>query len=328
MQAYTQLLFNFVRKNTLNLLVWVLPLLIVQITACSSPTVNQTPQPTASPTTAANPPASAENVPSSTSLKLAFIINTDAQENAEQQRVLTEYLSNSLQQPVTLEGVNDYNQAVELLVEEKVQVVRLGPLTYIEAKQRNPLIEPIVAAINEDTNRPWYQSAIVVNTNSGIQTLDDLRGKRIGFVSQLSTSGYMFAAVHLLEQGFDLENDFATVEYLKSHSKTLAALLEGQVDVAVIQLEAYNQAKAEGKIPDNYQVIWESEPIPESPIVVSQKLPSELITALKDAFISSPVGMVGPDGLPSNGYTLVQDSDYERVRQVKQQLEEKLGTTP
>jgi hypothetical protein len=37
--------------------------------------------------------------------------------------------------------------------------------------------------------------------------------------------------------------------------------------------------------------------------------------------------MLTIDGFPANGYTLVQDSDYDRVRQVKKQLDEKLGKT-
>lgn len=316
MQLDFQQQFNLLK---LVLIALVFPALILTQTACNMSTAsNNKPQLNSSSKT------SAENVP--TSLRIALLVNASQAQRAEQKQNLTEYLNTTLKRPVFIEEAKDYNTAVNLLVEGKVQVARLGPLSYIKAKQRNPQIEAIAAAINKSTGRPWYKSAIVVNSASGIKTLENLKGKRIGFVSKLSTSGFMFPAVHLLDLGFNFDSDFASIQFYKSHDKTFTALLEGQVDAVAIQLDIYNQAKATGKIKDSYRVIWTSEPIPESPIVVSQKLPPELIVDLKDAFISSPVGMFTGDGIPSNGYTLMQDSDYDRVRQVKKQLDERLGS--
>ncbi len=318
MLFYSQIISVSLTQQQILLIALLAPAFILSTTACTTQTASNT-NPEPAPTSQESP-----ETPSSP-LKIAFIINMNEAQIQEQQQAITKYLSQTLKQPVVLEGVPDYKAAVDLLVEEKVQIARLGPLTYVEAKRQNPEIEPIVAAINEATGRPWYKSAIIVNTDSAIKTLDDLKGKRLGFVSPLSTSGYMFAAVHLLDLGFNFDSDFASVEFFKSHDKTLAALLSGQVDAIVIELEIYAQGRKSGKISDTYQVIWESEPIPESPIVVSQKLSPELINQLKEAFIASPIGMVSPDGIPSNGYTIVQDSDYERVKQVKQKLAQKLG---
>ncbi|OCQ95585.1 hypothetical protein BCD67_10195 [Oscillatoriales cyanobacterium USR001] len=295
----------------------VVPTLIIMITGCNTKaSSNNNPQPTSS------TQVSVKNEPST--LKIAVLVNINDAQKQEQQQALIEYLNKTLKRPVSIEGAKDYDTAVNLLVEEKVQVAGLGPLTYIEAKQRNSQIEPIAAPINKSTGRPWYKSAIIINSASGIKTIDDLKGKRLGFVSKLSTSGYMFPVVHLLDLGFNFDSDFASVQFFKSHPNTLAALLDGQVDAVAVELDIYNQAKETGKINDSYQVIWTSEPIPQSPIVVSQKLPPEVITALKDAFISSPIGMLNFGGVPSNGYTIVQDSDYDRVREVKKQLNEKM----
>jgi len=305
-------------KRQTALMALVAPALIGISTGCTNPTSsNNHSQPTTS------SQVKVESVLST--LKIALLSNANDSKRQEQQRTLTEYLSKTLKLPISIEGAKDYDTAVSLLVEEKVQVAGLGPLTYIEAKRRNPQIEPIAAPINKNTGRPWYKSAIIFNAASGIKTINDLKGKRLGFVSKLSTSGYMFPVVHLLDIGFKFDSDFASVQFFKSHDKTLAALLNGQVDAVAVELDLYNQAKEAGKINDSYQVIWESEPIPQSPIVVSQKLSPQLIAELKEAFISSPIGMLNVDGIPSNGYTLVQDSDYDRVRQVKKQLDEKLG---
>jgi len=318
MQAYLQQQLNSLIKRQMAIIALVVPTLIVISTGCTTQTSsNNNPQPT--PTSQ----VSVESVPST--LTIAYIsIRNDTQQQ-EQLQTLTKYLTKTLKRPVSIQALKDYNRSVDLLVEEKVQVAILGPLSYIEAKQRNPQIEPIAAPINKGTGRSWYKSAIIVNSGSRIKTIEDLKGKRLGFVSKLSTSGYMFPVVYLLEQGFNLDTDFASVQFFKNQEDTLAALLDGKVDAIATNLEIYNQAKEAGKINDSSQVIWKSEPIPESPIVVSQKLPPQLIAELKEAFLSVPIGMLSLTGAPSNGYTLVQDSDYDRVKQVKKQLDEKLG---
>ena len=318
MQAYLQQQLNSLIKRQIAIIALVVPTLIVISTGCTTKTsINNKAQQTAT------SQVSAESLPST--LMIASIASRN--ETPEQLQHLTEYLTKTLKRPVSIQAIKDYNRTVDLLVEEKVQVAVLGPLSYIEAKQRNPQIEPIVAPINKSTGRPWYKSAIIANSASGSQTLDDLKGKRLGFVSKLSTSGYMFAVVHLLGLGFNFDTDFASVQFFKNQEDTLAALLDGKVDAIAINLDIYNQAKEAGKINYFYQVIWESEPIPESPIVVTQKLSPQLITELKEAFLSAPIGMLSLAGVPSNGYTLVQDSDYYQVKQVKKQLDEKLGNT-
>ncbi len=320
MLAYSQQQINLLMKRQIVIIALIFPSLIVFLTGCVSPidTENNSRQ------TSSNQ-ESIDNVKSV--LKIASIVSTNDAERQEWQETLAEYLQTSLKQPVSIEGTKDYTTAVDLLVEEKVQVAVLGPLTYVQAKERNPQIKPIVAPINQATGRPWYKSVILVNSARGIKTLDDLKDKRLGFVNKQSTSGYMFPVVHLLEIGFDLDRDLASVEFFQSHDHTLAALLEGKVDAVAIESKFYDQGKKSGTVNDSYIVIWESEPIPELPVVVSKNLPPDLIIKLKEAFISAPIGMLSLEGIPSNGYTLVQDSDYNRVREVKNKLDEKLGKT-
>ncbi|MBW3584396.1 MAG: phosphate/phosphite/phosphonate ABC transporter substrate-binding protein [Cyanobacteria bacterium 0813] len=320
MQAYLQQQLNSLIKRQIAIIALAVPTLIVISTGCTTQTsINNKPQPTAT------SQVSAESV--SSTLTIASIPSKNDKQQQEQLQTLTEYLTKTLKRPVSIQAIKDYNRTVDLLVEEKVQVAIVGPLSYIEAKQRNPQIEPIVAPINKSTGRPWYKSAIIANSASGIKSLNDLNGKRLGFVSKLSTSGYMFAVVHLLDLGFKFDTDFASVQFFKSQDNTLAALLEGKVDAIAINLEMYNLAKEAGQVSENYQAIWESEPIPEYPIVVSQKLPPQLIAELKEAFLSAPIGMLSLTGVPSNGYTLVEESDYHQIEQVKKQLDEKLGKT-
>jgi phosphonate transport system substrate-binding protein len=258
-------------------------------------------------------------------LKIAVIPSRSPEKQKQATKILADYLEKSLSLPVNLEVPKDYDTTINLLVEGKVQMAYLGPLSYVQARQRNSQIEPIVAPIDKLTKRPWYTSVILARANSGIKTLKDLKGKRLSFVSKSSTSGYLVPTAALLNQGLDPERDFTTVSFAGSHDISIKALVSGKVDAAATNKEAYLESQKSQKInPQQYRVIWESDPIPTSPIVISRKLPPQLIEDLKKFLLNAPEGTLDL-GVDSDGFTLVQDTDYEPIRQLQSALEAKLN---
>ena len=238
--------------------------------------------------------------------------------------ILADYLQEALDIPVNIQITKDYDTSVDLLVEGKVQMAYLGPFTYVKAKQRNPQLEPIVAHIEKSTGRPWYSSTIVVDADRGINKLEDLKGKRFSFVNQSSTSGYLVPSAEFKKIGLFPERDFAAIAYGGSHDKNTAALAAGEVDAIAIDKATLNRARGSGLLPpESYKVIWESDPIPNSPIVISSQLLSEFKLSLKKALINAPVGVVDVSGSDSDGYTLVRNEDYEVIRELQQLIEVK-----
>ncbi|MBD2680416.1 MULTISPECIES: phosphate/phosphite/phosphonate ABC transporter substrate-binding protein [Nostoc] len=214
-----------------------------------------------------------------------------------------------------------YQQITDLLVQDKLDMAYLGPLSYLEAVDRGAKIEPLVAAIDKHTGEPWYRACIIVKQDSPINTLKDLKGKRIAFVDKLSTSGYLMPLATFKKLGINYKRDFAQVIYTGSHSKSLTALEDGIVDAAATNISSYFKQQKTGKItPENSRVLWQSAPILNFPIVVSKKLPPELIQRLKEALISSPEGLEDILGIESSGYTLVTPSDYASIEQLRKEL--------
>ena len=237
---------------------------------------------------------------------------------------LADYLILKLNRPFKFQIAPDFTTAVDLLVEGKFELAYLSTSTYIAARLRDPNVEPIAASINSETGRPWYTSVIVANSNRGIKTLADLKGKRFGFVGKLSTSGYIVPMAHFQDIGIDPKRDFAEIHFAESHDRVKALLLEGKVDAIADDTRSYNQVQKEGKFdPKIYKIIWESAPIPSAPIVASSKLSSEFKTALKKALIDAPEGLVDPSGSVGAGYTSVQDSDYDITRKLQKRINTK-----
>lgn len=258
-----------------------------------------------------------------TELNMAIIPSVSSEKQKEDIQQLEEYLTKTLSLPVKISLAKNYQESIDLLVEGKVEIAYLGPFSYIKAKERNPNLEPLVAHIEKSTARPWYTSIIVVNTAAGINNFQDLKGKRFGFTSPSSTSGFLVPIAHFQEIQIVPERDFAAVEYAGGHDKNVEALIGGKVDAIAVEKNAYLNFLQAGKLlEDKYKLIWESNPIPNSPIVISSQLPSKLKSQLQIAFINAPEGLANVGGTRAAGYTAVRDEDYDLIRKIQKSLEE------
>ncbi|MBW4491472.1 MAG: phosphate/phosphite/phosphonate ABC transporter substrate-binding protein [Trichocoleus desertorum ATA4-8-CV12] len=288
--------------------------------SCGSISDRPAPSPSNLPATS-NQPFKEFNV-----IDVAVIPALSPKEQEKQLEALTDYLEKSVGYPINFQVAQNYEQAVDLLVRGEVEVAYLGPLTYVQARQQNPEIEPIVAPIEKSTGRPWYTSVIVANTAQGIRKLSDLKGKRFAFVSRSSTSGYLVPISHFREIGLNPDQDFTEVKYSGTHDKAEADLAAGVVDAIADSRPSFVKRQKAGKLdPKQYQIIWESAPIPMSPIVVSKQLAPEIVSDLKKALINAPEGLADVTGAESAGYTLVEDADYEPIRQLQKNLEVNSG---
>ena len=255
-------------------------------------------------------------------IMVAVIPWQNSQQQSEKLQLLADYLEQETGHKFDFEVAKDYQTAVDLLVDNKVQMAYLAASTYVEAKERNPELEPIVAPIDQETGRPWYTSVIVANMDQEIKSLQDLQGKRFGFVSPNSTSGYLLPIVQFQTMGFVPEKHFAKVHYSGSHNQAQLDLAAGIVDAIADDRPSFNRAQKSGPLKDaKYQVIWESDPIPNPPVVISKNLNPALINQLKKALINAPKGVVDVSGNESAGYTLVEDSDYDGIRKLKTQIQ-------
>ncbi|MEM9091120.1 MAG: phosphate/phosphite/phosphonate ABC transporter substrate-binding protein [Cyanobacteria bacterium P01_F01_bin.53] len=237
---------------------------------------------------------------------------------------LETYLTEQLGFPVAIELADSYDDAIELMANETTLLGHLGPFSYIKAKSLNSDLEPIVTSIQPETGRPWYTSVIVVNVTSDITNLSDIKGKHFSFVNDSSTSGFLVPTAAFKDLDINPELDFSAVSYSGSHDKNIDALAAGEVDAVAIAAPIYLGAKQAGKLPEEqFVVIWESDPIPGSPVVINTKIPEELQNKIKEVFVNAPpevVNVLEQNENEGAGYTLVRDDDYRLLRHLRNSL--------
>lgn len=120
----------------------------------------------------------------SAAAQTTFRVTTIPEEAATEQirkfAPIAQYLEKKLGMKVEFTPVTDYPAAVEAMVGKKVELVWFGGFTFIQAKIRSMDKVIPIAQREEDTK---FQSVFIAKTDSGIKTLNDLKGKQVSFGS-------------------------------------------------------------------------------------------------------------------------------------------------
>lgn len=248
-------------------------------------------------------------------IRIASIPTEDQQEQLLHLQPLADYLSNETGYKVEFIITNNYTASVEALRSGHVDMAWLGPFSYVLASDLAD-IRPIVGGIRKNTGDVFYNSIILVRKDSGISSLKDIYGHKFAFVDPASTSGYLFPLAEFIRNGINPEKDFSKVIYAGSHTAVEFAIANKQVDGIADSLPSYELMVKNGLINENeYEIIWKSEPIPPSPLVARAVLGEATIMKIQNALVAAGPDVISFEGEIS-GYAIVQDGDYDVVREV------------
>ncbi len=205
---------------------------------------------------------------------------------------LTRYLERTLSMKVEFTPVNDYPAAVEALVNKQVDVVWFGGFTHVQAQLRSGGKIVPVAQREEDTQ---FRSVFIAQTDSGIKSLADLKGKQVSFGSQSSTSGHLMPRSFLLQAKLDPEKDFKRIAYSGAHDATIASVVGGRVDAAALDITVWRKFVDEKKVDTaKVNVFFTTPPYYNYNWSVHADMPAALrerfTKALLDLSMSNPEG--------------------------------------
>ena len=155
----------------------------------------------------------------------------------------------------------------------------------------------------EKDGSTYYYSVMVVRADSGIKSLDDMKGHSLAFADPNSTSGYLIPSATLKAKGIKLEDGvyFSKTGFAGGHEQGVVAVLNKQYDAAVTWTSGQGE-KSEGYTRGNIRsmvdkgmlkmsdidIIWQSGKIPNGPWTVRTALPDDLKKAFTAFMLDLP----------------------------------------
>jgi phosphonate transport system substrate-binding protein len=256
-------------------------------------------------------------------LRIGFVPAEDAQQVMQNAQPIVEILRRRLDMEIQPFVATDYTGVVEALRVKKLDVAFLAPASYVLAKNEANIK---VILKSERSGIPFYYAAIITRADSGIKTLDDLRGRSFAFGDSLSTTGNVFPRKMLKERGIDPVRDFKQVLYSGGHDATVLAVFNGKVDAGATYANfpdstdtAWMRYLKKPEAVEKIRAIAFSEPIPADNLVVSASLDEAVVKKIEAIFVELSRDPEGKKMLRElyqiDGFVPATDKDYDSVRQ-------------
>lgn len=182
---------------------------------------------------------------------------------------------------------NDWAGISVALASQQIDVAQMGPWGYVLAKQKGDA-QAIAMLLIE--GRPYYKAIVVARPGLELKRFpEDTRGLSMQMLDVGSTSGWLVPTHFLRSRGIDPKTHFGRYAEGASAAAAQVATAGGQVDLATGWDTHRNTMIRNGQLrPDANRVVWESEPLPNEPVVVRRGLDPDLAKRLQTALASIP----------------------------------------
>lgn len=246
------------------------------------------------------PASAAEKVDT---LRIGLLPTEDALEMVKQFKPVEQHLAKELGVKTKVTITQSFNALIEAMRAGHFDVIYVGGGQYVKARELGMDVIPIVVRVTpafpgDTKGRTYYKSVIITRSDSGIKSLEDLKGKTFSFVTPTSTSGGIGPRYFLGKNGINPEKDFKRVFWAGTHEASFLAVKNGKVDAGAMADHHFSRYRDRGMLkyseylePEN--VIKDSEirilgaqKVPGTPMIVNRALGKEFIKKLQDAFLS------------------------------------------
>jgi len=263
-------------------------------------------------------------------LEVQLIPSRDATKLEAQRKPLEDLLEAELDMDVNVTIATDYNALIEGMASEQIHVGLLATTAYVLAADEGAA-EAILKSLRYDVDDngdllldeplvSGYKSQLLVHKDSGIESVADLKGKRIAISSFTSTSGFVWPANLLADNGLDPEADVTWIN-AGGHDNAILAVFNGDADAAFTFKDARRLFIEEAnfdEIKSTAVLLMNTTEIPNDTISVIPSMSDKLKEKVKQAFLNIAASEEGltiiRDIYSHEGYAEAKDSDYEEVR--------------
>jgi phosphonate transport system substrate-binding protein len=184
-----------------------------------------------------------------------------------------------------------------------------------------PDLEILATPVTHQGTR--YSGSILVRTDSGIESIEQLRGRPFCFVKRGSTSGWLMPRRELRNAGLDPDVDLGSIHYGQQHPATLKLLDKGACAGAAVFTSAWHDADRQRMSPDSFRPLA-TYTMPHDAYVVRGTLGDAEVATLRAALLAlEPGGARASSVLEHHedaiGFARATDTDYAGIRAAVEQ---------
>lgn len=240
-----------------------------------------------------------------------------------------DYLSEKLGMDVNVTLATDYSTIVEAMASGKVDLGIMPPAAYVQARNLDAaeaILSSQLVKYDEDTEEPiegeytsTFKGEVLVKADSDMESLEDLKGKKIATLSPNSASGYIYPVAEMKDLGIDPLTD-CTLTTVNDIPSEMTAVLNGQQDACFVFQGAryvFSSKFTDYDLYKDLKVLYLTDgDIPNDAIAVQPSMDEDLKAQIKDVFLNMANDEEGKEAMSlwgHTGYGEADESAYDTI---------------
>ncbi len=236
---------------------------------------------------------------------------------------IVNYMGNKMKHNLEMVFTKDYATLNNLVKKKQVLAAFVCSGPYVKA-HKDWGMELIVAPSFHGSAH--YYSYIIVNKNSAISTLRELKGKKIAFTDPESNTGRLVPTFEFMKLGRNPEKYFSEIIYTGSHDKSIEAVANNLIDGASVDNLIWEYMNnSDSVFTSRTKIIAQFGPFASPPFVTYPDCDTVLKSKMKSILLHMHEDSIGKtilDKLRIDKFVIIDDSCYGPVRTMQQWIKE------
>jgi len=240
---------------------------------------------------------------------MSFVPSGDTQDIIASGDTLAQMLSERTDLVVKANVGTDFSSVREAMCASQAQIGWLNTFNYVLANEQCGVDAALATSRFGATT---YAGQIIVRADSGITTLEDLKGKVMCWVDPASTSGYIIPRIMLAAEGINPDTDFSQTIEAGSHNNVVTQVYNGDCDAGATFSDARTNIEEEfPDVLDQVVVLATTSDIPNDSVSFIKEFPADMRTTVAAALLDIAASPEGQEALNTlyNIESLVESSD-------------------
>jgi phosphonate transport system substrate-binding protein len=249
-------------------------------------------------------------------IRIGLIPERNVFEQVERYESLAKYMSQELGRTFRLTMLSRYGNIIDRIKSHEVEAAVLGSCTGALATVQLGM-EPLARPINPD-GTSTYHGLLLVRRDSGIESVEDMKGKRLALVEKATTAGYLFPMALFRRQEIQQPGSFfSEMRFWGSHDVVIDAVLKGKADIGAAKNTVLEWLQAaDPQIAEELKIISRSAPVPSNGFLVAPNIEPRLKNEMRNLLLGLHLVPEGKAVLQKMGvsqFKPTSEDDYQPV---------------